>query len=49
VVGPEVEGMVVNLMGLGFERDQVIQALRASFNNPDRAAEYLLTVRDLSL
>ena len=46
VTGETYERSVTELMSLGpFERDQVVRALRASFNNPDRAAEYLFTVR----
>lgn len=47
-VGPEMEPIVTQLMGMGFEREQVIQALRAAFFNPDRAVDYLLNVSDIS-
>ncbi|VDN11256.1 unnamed protein product [Dibothriocephalus latus] len=42
VTGSQFETTVTELMNMGFEREQVVRALRASFNNPDRAAEYLL-------
>jgi len=40
-MGSAYEDSIVNLMSLGFERQQVVDALRAAYNNADRAAEYL--------
>ena len=42
--GSALQTAVSNLCDMGFPRDQVMLAMRAAFNNPDRAAEYLMTV-----
>lgn len=44
VTGAEYEAMLTEIISMGYERERVVAALRASFNNPHRAVEYLLTV-----
>ncbi|KAG7251320.1 hypothetical protein CRUP_037109, partial [Coryphaenoides rupestris] len=43
MTGAEYEAMLTEIMSMGYERERVVAALRASFNNPHRAVEYLLT------
>lgn len=43
-MGAERAEAISNMEAMGFERAQIEAAMRAAFNNPDRAVEYLLTV-----
>lgn len=42
VVGTQRDEAVDRIMEMGYEKEEVEKALRAAFNNPDRAVEYLL-------
>lgn len=43
VTGSEYEEAITRLVDMGFERSSAVAAMRASFNNPERAVEYLTT------
>lgn len=43
-MGAAYQSAVKNLEEMGFEKDQIKAAMKAAFNNPDRAVEYLMNV-----
>ncbi|KAF7131918.1 hypothetical protein RHSIM_Rhsim09G0109100 [Rhododendron simsii] len=46
VAGSNLEGTIQHILDMGggnWDRDTVVRALRAAFNNPERAVEYLYT------
>ncbi|KAJ7687945.1 hypothetical protein B0H17DRAFT_1203303 [Mycena rosella] len=42
-IGEALQSTIPNMVNMGFERDQVLRALRANYNNPHRAVEYCTT------
>ncbi|KAK9817714.1 hypothetical protein WJX72_001101 [[Myrmecia] bisecta] len=42
-IGPQLQATINSIQEMGFERVEIIRALWAAFNNPERAVEYLMT------
>lgn len=43
LMGPELEQKIAEIETMGFERAKIIQAMKAAYNNAERAIEYLLS------
>lgn len=41
--GSELDEIIANMVNMGYERPQVLTALRMAYNNPERAVEYLVS------
>lgn len=46
LIGSQSESVISQMESMGFARNDIDRAMRAAFFNPDRAIEYLLTVRN---
>jgi hypothetical protein len=42
-ISPMLQSTITNLLGMGFEQEEILRSLKASSGNPDLAVEYLLT------
>ena len=48
IAGSNLEGTIQSILEMGggiWDRDTVLRALRAAYNNPEQAVEYLYSVR----
>jgi UV excision repair protein RAD23 len=45
VLGDKFNQTVEEICKMGFPKEDTIKALKAAFNNPDRAIDYLINVR----